>query len=139
MGYKGAWDEFTDEEKKSVNFWLLNRYVSSVKGGPIKQSQAILKTNEFYNKKFNDIKTSKDSGHPKLLWQLLCISGNTQHIEYHPYIGHKKRKSDNNVIKILEQVYPNLKNDEVELLAKISSRKEIKQLAEDYGIDDVKL
>ena len=32
---KGAltvWDELSDEERKQVSFYLLNRYVSSVKG-----------------------------------------------------------------------------------------------------------
>ncbi|MFT7936313.1 hypothetical protein, partial [Salmonella enterica] len=77
--------------------------------------------------------------HPKLMWQLLCLSGNTGNIEFHPYIGFKKRTSDNNVIKVLEQIYPDLKTDEVELLARISSRKEIKQLAEEHGIENHKL
>jgi hypothetical protein len=139
MGYKGAWDEFTEEERKSVGFWLLNRYVSSVKGGPLKQGSAILKTNEFYNKKFNSIGVGKDKGHPKLMWQLLCLSGNTGNIEFHPYIGFKKRTTDNNVVKVLEQIYPDLKTDEVELLAKLSTRKEIKELAEEYGIETPKL
>jgi hypothetical protein len=32
-----------------------------------------------------------------------------------------------------------MKQDEVELLARISTKKELKQLAEDYGIEDAKL
>ena len=49
MGAKNVWDEFTDEEKKSVSFWLLNRYVSSVKGSTDDQSLAVFKTNEYFD------------------------------------------------------------------------------------------
>ena len=37
MGAKNVWDEINDEERKQVSFWLLNRYVSSVKGDRDKQ------------------------------------------------------------------------------------------------------
>ena len=32
MNAKNVWKELSDEEKKSVSFWLLNRYVSAVQG-----------------------------------------------------------------------------------------------------------
>ena len=49
MGAKNVWDEISDEEKKQVSFWLLNRYVSSVKGNREAQELAVFKTNEYYN------------------------------------------------------------------------------------------
>jgi len=140
MNYKGAWKEFSDEEKKSVSFWLLNRYVSSVKGSRQRQERAVLLTNYQYNKNFNDIGVGKDSGHPELLWQLLCMSGATGNIEFHQWIGHKKKGTNNSkAIKLIEEIYPHLKKDEVELLAGISTKKELKQLAEEYGIENIKL
>ena len=137
MNYKGAWDEFTDEEKKSVSFWLLNRYVSSVQGSRNKQKSAIFKTNEYYNKNFNDIGVGKEKGHPKLLWQLLCLCGNTGDIEYHPWIGFKKRNGSGSgkAHKLVQQIYPHYKNDEVELLVRLSTKKELQQLAEEHDID----
>ena len=131
MGAKNVWDEINDEERKQVSFWLLNRYVSSVKGNRDKQELAIFKTNEYYNKNYMEV-----SKHQKLQWRLLCMSGATNKIEYHPWIGFKKKTQDNNkLVKVLEQVYPNMKQDEVEILARISSKSEIKKLAEDYGIE----
>ena len=41
--------------------------------------------------------------------------------------------------KLLQDIYPNMKIDEVELLARISTKKELKQLAEEHGIENVKL
>jgi hypothetical protein len=131
MGAKSVWNELTDEEKKQVNFWLLNRYVSSVKGNREAQELAVFKTNEYYNKNWNELGTR----HPKLQWQLLCASGNTGKIEFHQWIGFKQKKGNNNAIKLLEKIYPNMKQDEVELLARLSTKKELKQLAEEHSID----
>ena len=69
------------------------------------------------------------------MWQLLCMSGATGKIEYHPYIGFKKKGSNNNAaIKLLEKIHPNMKMHEVELLAGISTKKELKELAKDHDI-----
>ena len=132
MGAKNVWDEINDDEKKSVSFWLLNRYVASVAGNRDKQELAIFKTNEYYNKNYMVV-----SKHPKLQWQLLCLSGGTGKIEYHPWIGVKKKEGQNiaSGIKLIKQIYPNMKLDEVELLAGTSTKKELKQLAEEHGID----
>lgn len=132
MGAKGIWDELSDEEKKQVNFWLLNRYVSVVRGNRDAQELAVFKTNEYYNKNWNILGTR----HPKLQWQLLCMSGNTGKIEFHQWMGFKQKgKSNSAAVKALQQIYPNMKQDEVELLAGISTTKEIKALAEEHGID----
>jgi hypothetical protein len=136
MNAKGVWKELAEDERKSVSFWLLNRYVSAVQGSREKQELAIFKTKEYYNRHFNDIGVGKEHGHPQLMWQLLCASGGTGKIEYHPYIGFKKKDANNNAaIKLLAQLNPNMKMKEVELLAGISTKKELKQLAKDHDID----
>ena len=131
MNAKSVWNELSDEEKKQVSFWLLNRYVSSISGNRDKQELAVFKTNEYYNKNWNVLGTR----HPKLQWQLLCNTGNTGKIEFHPWIGLKQKGSDDKAIKLLQQIYPNMKNDEVEILARISTKKELKEIAEEHGID----
>ena len=131
MGAKSVWDEFTDEERKQISFWLMNRYASSIKGNREKQELAVFKTNEYYNKNWNVLGTR----HPKLQWQLLCQAGNTGRIEFHPWIGLKQKGSDDKATKFLQQVYPDMKQDEVELLARLSTKKELKELAEEYNID----
>jgi hypothetical protein len=132
MGAKSVWDELSDEERKQINFWLLNRYVSSVKGNREAQELAVFKTNEYYNKNWSILGTR----HPKLQWQLLCMAGNTGKIEFHQWMGFKQKgKTNSAAVKVLQQIYPNMKQDEVELLAGISTTKEIKALAEEHGID----
>jgi hypothetical protein len=132
MGAKSVWDELSDSEKKQVSFWLLNRYASSVSGNREKQELAVFKTNEYYNKNWNELGTR----HPKLQWQLLCQAGNTGKIEYHPWIGLKgKNNSNNKVVKFLKQVYPNSKDIDIETLSKVLTTKEVKALAEELGYD----
>jgi hypothetical protein len=135
MGAKEIWDELSNDEKKQVSFFLLNRYVSSQKGVRDSQELAVFKTNEYYNKNFFNIQK-----HKKLLWQLLCISGNTKNIQYHEWIGYKHKKGDNSkAVKFLQKLYLNKKQDEIDMLAKLSTKKELMQLAKDNGIDEVKL
>ena len=135
-GEKDIWNHLEDDHKKQISFWLLNRYVSGVQGSREKQELAVFKTNEYYNKHFNDIGVGKHNGHQKLMWQLLCMCGNTGKNEFHPWIGFKKRDgSTGKAMQLLEKIYPHLKTDEVETLARISTKKELKQLAEDHEID----
>ena len=129
---KSVWNELTDEQKKCVNFWLLNRYASSVAGNRDAQELAVVMTNEIYNKNWNELGTR----HPKLQWQLLCSLHNANSdIRRHVWIGFKQKKGNNNAQKLLEKIYPNMKQDEVDLLARISTKKELKQLAEEHDID----
>mgnify|MGYP000868552306 CR=1 FL=1 len=129
-----VWDELTDAQRKQVSFWLLNRYVSSIKGSRDDVELAIFKTNEYYNKNWNVL----GARHPKLQWLLLCASGNTGKIEYHPWIGLKQKKDTNNkTVKLLQQIYPDKKLDEVELIARISTKQEVRELARELGYDKV--
>lgn len=135
LNAKSVWDELSEEERKSVNFWLLNRWISSVTGSRKAVEDAVLRTNLYYNKNWNSIGVKKN---PKLLWQLLCMSGGTGKIETHPWIGLKRKADSNNkYVKLLLKLYPNMKHDEVELLVKISTKKELNQLIKAHGQEDL--
>ena len=132
MNAKNVWDELSDDERKQVSFYLLNRYVSAVKGSKEDKELQILKTNQYYNKNFFTL-----TKHKKLLWYLLCMTANAKkNIRYHEWIGYKFKASPGQAkaIKFLEKLYPTKKHDEISLLAKINSSKELKLLAEDFGM-----
>lgn len=142
LNLKGLWDDLSDQEKKSVNFWLLNRYVSSVNGSYEEIATALLKTNEYYNKDWAVLGTK----HPKLQWLLLCVSGPHKSEtwnsppRYHEWIGLKYgKKGDTKIISFLSEVYPEKKTEEIELLASISTKAEVRKLAEELGYDVKKL
>jgi hypothetical protein len=133
QGGRDIWDMLDDEQKKSVSFFLLNRYVSSVKTSKREvQEHFVLATNEYFNKHFYSL-----NKHPKLLWQLLCMCGYENKQEYfHEWIGFKKKKAEPKKLKFLEEFYPARKMEDLELLSQITSTKDLKQLAIDAGWDD---
>jgi len=137
MGYKDLYDAAGDDGKKDIklDLWNLNRYISSVKGNYEKTALAVFKVNEYYNKNWNIL---GGTNHVKLQWQLLCVAGKTGKAEFHPWIGLKKKKDDSSkAVKLLAQIYPDMKMDEVETLARISTKKEIKELAREHGYEKV--
>jgi hypothetical protein len=136
MGARDLWDNFTDEQRKTISFFLLVRYASSIKTTDRDaQELAIFKTNEYFNKHFFLL-----SKHPKLLWYLVCMTGNEdKKIYFHEWIGHKKKTGDNKVYTFLESLYPHLKSDELELLATMTDKKDIKEMAKDMGMSDAEI
>ena len=53
LGAREVWDELSEEQKKSVAFFLLNRYMSLVKStNRDLQEHFVLATNEYFNKHF---------------------------------------------------------------------------------------
>lgn len=133
MGARDLWDNFTDEQRKTVSFFLLNRYASSIKTSDREaQELAIFKTNEYFNKHFFSL-----TKHPKLLWYLICMTGNAEKkIYFHEWIGFKKKGEDNKIYKFLETRFPNMKSDELDLLAEITTKEEIKEYARSMGMDE---
>lgn len=130
LGARDLWDSFTDEQKKQISFYLLNRYASSIKTTNREaQELAIFATNEYFNKHYFSL-----TKHPKLLWYLLCMTGNAEKkIYFHEWIGYKKKTGDSKVYKFLELIYPNMKDDELELKSQLMDIKDAKELARDLG------
>jgi len=130
------WDAMDTDQQKSLKseFFILNRYISNARSTNKEvQQHFVLTVNEYFNKNWNVLQK-----HPKLLWLLLCMcsyDGKTQF--YHEWIGNKKKTgSDSKKVKFLTDLYPNKKIDEIELLAKLVTDKEIKDLARKYGMDE---
>lgn len=134
MGAKDLWDNLTEEQRKQISLYVLIRYASSIKTNNKElQELTVFKANEYYNKHFFTL-----SKHPKLLWYLLCMCGNNdKKIYFHEWIGFKKKTDTNQKIhQFISQLFPHLKNDEIDLMIKQSSKEEIRQLALDSGLDD---
>jgi hypothetical protein len=130
------WDAMDPDQQKSLKseLFILNRYISNAKTSNVEVKQHfVLTVNEYFNKNWNVLQK-----HPKLLWLLLCMcsyDGKSQF--YHEWIGNKKKTgSDSKKVKFLSEVYPNKKIDEIELLAKLHTDKDLKELARKYGMED---
>ena len=119
----------TDEQRKSLNLWMTQRYASSVQGKFA--GHYLVMINEFMNTHWSDV-----SKHPELQWKLMCLAG-TGKPQFHPFVKvpKAKRKKDK-VEEIVRDMFPLLKNDEVELFLKMNTKDEIKDIAMENGVDD---
>ena len=133
------WDAMDADQQKALKseFFILNRYVSNVQGQKREiQEHFVLTVNEFFNKNWNTLQK-----HPKLLWQLLCMcsyNGNT--VFFHQWLGHKKKTGNGGKkVNFLEEIYPTHKIDELELMAEMSTDKDLKELGRKYGMDEATL
>jgi hypothetical protein len=135
IGARDLWDELDDANRKSLKneFFILNRYISNVKGQNREiQEHFVLAVNEYFNKHWNTLQK-----HPKLLWQLLCLcSHESKKVFYHEWVGFKNKKTNNKRVKFLLQVYPNRKQDELELQSKLMTLDDFKYLAQNLGYSD---
>jgi hypothetical protein len=139
LNSKSLWDELDDDQRKALKseLWILNRYASCVKTNSRNQAEHyVLAVNELYNKNWFEL-----SKHPKLQWYLLCMCNwDGEKVFYHEWMGlNGKKKGLGKKIKILEDRYPHLKQDELELLAEINTDEQIKSLARELGWEEKEL
>lgn len=135
LNLRDLWDAVDDDARKEIknDMWNLNRYISSVQSSDRDITEHfVLTVNEYYNKNWFLLQKN----HSKLLWLLLCMcnyNGKTKF--FHEWIPLKKSPVDKK-LTLLAEFYPNKKMDELELLAAISTDKEVKDLARKHGWDE---
>lgn len=123
------YNNLTAEQKKSFSAWMMMRYASSAQGSSA--AHYIFMVNELVNRNFSDI-----SAYPELQWLLLSACGSGRS-EFHPYIKPPNaRKKKDAVTSFLSELYPWMKADEIQMLISINTTEELRQLAQDHGIDD---
>ena len=128
---RAYYDKFTDEQRKSFSTYLMLKYGANVSGSADMQAYYLMATNERVNKHFFDI-----NRHTKLQW-LACTSvspgmGN----QFHYWLKTKKKEGDNKSQKFLAKLYPNMKSDEIDLMARINDKRDIADMARNLGLDD---
>ena len=126
---KGYYNRLTSEQKKAFSSWMMMRYASSVEGKDA--AHYIYMTNELVNRDYSEV-----SKHPELQWLLLSACG-VGKVQFHPYLKppNAKKKKDK-VSNFVAEIFPHIKNDEIELLLSINSKSELKELAKAHGYND---
>ena len=130
---KDYFDRIDDKEKSLYSPYMLMRYVSSTSAkDPFFVEHYVEMVNECVNKHCFTL-----GKHKKLLWLLLCATQDEDRtIKWHEWIGYKFKDSagKNKTAKFLKEVFTNLKEDEIELLSKINTAKDVKAYAEQMGM-----
>jgi hypothetical protein len=118
---RAFYDELTVEERKKFSNFLMIRWGSSIQGSAELQNYYLQSSNHYVNKRFFDI-----NRHPKLQW--LCATAVSPGLgtHRHQWIAPKKKEAGaSGIRKQLAELYPHLKDDELDLMAKINTKKDI--------------
>jgi 5,10-methylene-tetrahydrofolate dehydrogenase/methenyl tetrahydrofolate cyclohydrolase len=118
---RGFYDSLTDEERKKFSNFLMIRWGSAVQGDPELQDYYVRSCNHYLNKRFFDI-----NRHPKLQW--LCATAVSPGLgeQRHAWIAPKKKEAGaSGIRKQLAELYPHYKDDELDLMAQLNTKKDI--------------
>jgi hypothetical protein len=121
----------TDEERKKFSNFLMIRWGSAVHGSKDLQEFYLISCNERLNKHFFSI-----NKHPQLQW--LCATSVSPGLgsQRHQWIAPKKKEpGGSNIKKQLAELFPNMKNDEIELMAKINTKKDLDAYLRKLGME----
>ncbi len=115
------YDDLTVDERKKFSNFLMIRYGSSVQGGRDLQEFYLIATNERLNKHFFTI-----NRHPKLQWLCATTVSPGMGTQRHSWIAPKKKEPGaGSIKKQLAELFPHLKDDEIEVLSEINTKKDI--------------
>ena len=108
------------------------RWGSAIQGGQELQEYYVQSTNHYLNKNFFAI-----NRHPKLQW--LCATAVSPGLgtQRHQWIAPKKKESGNSEVKkTLTDLYPNRKMSDIEVMAKLVTKKELQEYLREHGNKD---
>jgi len=137
---RAYYDKFTDEQKKKFSTYLMLKYGANVdlsKKNLTKEEEVMVTsyylqaTNERVNKHFFDI-----NKHTKLQWLTCTTVSPNMGNQFHYWLKAKKKEGDNKSQKFLAKLYPNMKQDEIDLLAKLNDKRDLRDMARELGYDD---
>ena len=118
---RAFYDELTAEEKKKFSNYLMIRWGSAVEGSRELQEFYVIACNERLNKHFFDV-----SRHPKLHWLMATSVSPGMGTPRHPWIAPRKKEAGLSAKrKALVAMYPTYKDDEIDVMAQITTQKEI--------------
>lgn len=120
----------SDDERKAFSPYILMRYTSNVQGDYDIQEWFLEKTNDYVNK--NHWLLSKN--HKELLWKLFAATG-AGIPTYHPYLAAGKKEKAHKIEKLLVEIYPSRKLEDIKLLASMMSKEDCEELFDKMGFD----
>lgn len=128
------YNSLTDDERKKFSNYLMIRYGSSVQGSRDLQEFYLIACNERLNKHFFTI-----NRHPKLQW--LCATTVSPGIgtQRHQWIAPKKKEPGaGSIKKQLAELFPHMKDDEINLMAELNTKKDIDAYIKALGLETKK-
>lgn len=121
--------ELTDEERKKFSPYLMIRWGSAVEGSRELQEFYLVAINERFNKHFFTL-----SKHPELQWLCATTVSPDMGTPRHNWIAPKKKEPGaSSIRRQLAEIYPEMKDDDIAVLASITSKKQIDEHYKSMG------
>ena len=128
------YNELTDEERKKFSNYLMIRWGSAVQGSRDLQEFYVIATNQRLNRHFFAV-----NRHPRLQWLMSTTVSPGLGTQRHVWIAPKKREAGvTGIRKQLAELYPHLKDDEVDLMSRINDKKDLDAYLKASGQDTKK-
>lgn len=126
------YSELTEEERKKFSNYLMIRWGSSVQGSRDLQEFYVIATNERLNKHFFAV-----NRHPQLQWLMATSVSPGMGTHRHQWIAPKKKDAGSNEVKKqLMELYPNMKMADIETMAALTTKQELRQHLREHGQSD---
>lgn len=124
---KDYYDRIDDKERSLYSPYMIMRYASSVSGDRFYQEHYVEMINECVNKHLFTL----SSKHKKLCWMLTSMCGSLKQ-QFHPWVKPMKKVA-NKSLQQLQELFPNTKEQDLDLLDKLITDKELEELLEAHG------
>ena len=121
--------DLTPEERKKFSNYLMIRWASGVQGSRELQEFYVIATNERLNKHFFSLGKL-----PDLQWLCATTVSPDLGAQRHQWISPRKREPGaSSVKKQLSNLFPHFNSDEIDLLAEITTKKELAEYIRQHG------
>jgi len=121
--------ELTDEERKKFSNYLMIRWGSAVHGSQDLQEFYLISCNERFYKHFFAI-----NRHPQLQWLCATTVSPDLGIHRHQWIAPKKKEGSTSAVrKQLAELFPTYKDNELDVMATITTKKELDAYMKELG------
>lgn len=124
------YDRLDEDQQKEFSGYLLLRYCATVTGSDEIEHYLVAATNHYANKNMFDLHK-----HKKLQWLMLTAASPGIPNLRHTWLKQKPKPKNafDSIRKQLSELFPSMKNDDIDVLSRVVSKKELSKFVNDHG------
>lgn len=124
------YNRLSEEDKKTINFYTLIRYISSVDNNdPDIENEFIERSNEFVNKNYFQLQREKN-----LIWKLYASVGVGMPVRY-TYLKAPSKLEADKFERLLCDLYPSYKMEDIKFLSSMMNDRDREEIYDKMGFD----
>ena len=127
------YDQLEPQQQKKFSPYVMIRWGSTVLSSAEMQEYYLRSTNLRLNRHFFNVNAAR---HKKLLWLMITTVSPDLGTQKHAWIRQKHEVHDTEKNRMIRQLWPDLREDEIEVMAAINTLAELQEHAKKYGQPD---